>query len=253
MNNELIKNNLVELYRQIANSGNAILDSIDPFQYAFNNNSAWPNNIFLPEHHLALEENQINNLKEKIGRNDGLGVLIIDEHLVTDKSFTFLKDGGFMPVGQWTNMAIANDNRIIQININHFDIKEVDTNNDDEFKNWLLIVETTLFNNKLLSPEIFKTEVNKNLFKLLIGFYKGNPVSSLLLYLGTNAGIYMVATISGFRKKGFGKAMMSYAHSKAFSLGHQYVVLQTTKEGMPLYESLGYKSFNKLILFFCTV
>ena len=92
--------------------------------------------------------------------------------------------------------------------------------------------------------------INSGTFELLIGFYKDAPASTTMLFKGKDAGIYMVATLPEFRKKGLAKIMLHKTHELALNAGYKKVLLHSTKEGFYLYNSLGYKTKGKLILFF---
>lgn len=74
------------------------------------------------------------------------------------------------------------------------------------------------------------------------GFVDGRPVASsgLLLHAGV-AGLFNVATLPAFRRRGYGRAMTLAALDHARSLGYRVAVLGTSDLGRGVYERLGFR------------
>jgi GNAT superfamily N-acetyltransferase len=76
---------------------------------------------------------------------------------------------------------------------------------------------------------------------------KGEPVAFSMNYYGAGvAGIYCVATVPEARRKGFGAVAMHACLTAAVEDGYDVAILQSSRMGVPLYESLGFKEYCKL-------
>ena len=75
----------------------------------------------------------------------------------------------------------------------------------------------------------------------------GKPVSTSLLVVNKGiAGIYCVATLQEARGRGIGTALTRESMLLAKDLGNEFVVLQSSKMGLPVYEKLGFKECCKI-------
>ncbi|PWT98789.1 MAG: N-acetyltransferase [Bacteroidetes bacterium] len=54
-------------------------------------------------------------------------------------------------------------------------------------------------------------------------------------------GIYNFTTLKEFRKKGFGRFLLSHALFEAKQSGYKYVILQASEDGIGLYEQIGFR------------
>lgn len=84
-----------------------------------------------------------------------------------------------------------------------------------------------------------------------IGYYKGKAVSTVAAVESPDViGIYNLATLTPFRERGFGEAMLRYAVCKKFAHGAEKpIVLQSTRQGLRLYERLGFRSVGRVLVF----
>lgn len=76
---------------------------------------------------------------------------------------------------------------------------------------------------------------------LFIGYADGQPAStSMLIKTGHIAGIYWVATLEEYRRRGFGAAMTLHAVLVGKDRGCTLASLQASKMGKPVYERIGF-------------
>ena len=74
------------------------------------------------------------------------------------------------------------------------------------------------------------------------GYMNGEPVtSSTLLFTENMAGIYDVSTVPSARGKGLGRAITLAPLLEAQARGYQYVCLQATQMGFPVYQRIGFR------------
>jgi ribosomal protein S18 acetylase RimI-like enzyme len=77
--------------------------------------------------------------------------------------------------------------------------------------------------------------------RLFVAYFNEKPVSTSGVFLDSKmAGIYSVATLKAFRRRGFGTAVTLAALHSARNEGHQFGSLQASEDGKSIYESLGF-------------
>jgi hypothetical protein len=241
MDNNKITANLFELYKAIAKISATHEGTIGEFEYVHNFNSAWPNMIFNSSLDYTITNTTVKKFKDEIKKNDLPKTLVVDESIVTNDVLHLLRQIGFMPVTQWTNMTapifVNPDKKISK----ELDIKVIGSNDSTRLSEWVSIVKQVLFPKENLDADIFKFGIDNNIFKLFIGYYDKIPAVTSLLYL---------STLQEFRKKGLAKTMLNEVHSFASTVGYKNTILHSTNYGLKLYQSLGYEERGKMILFY---
>jgi ribosomal protein S18 acetylase RimI-like enzyme len=83
-----------------------------------------------------------------------------------------------------------------------------------------------------------------------VGYRDGVPVSTALTILsGEGAGVYWVGTASRAQRSGLGELCTRLATNAGFANGASVVTLQASPFGAPLYQRLGYKTYDRLLRF----
>lgn len=84
-----------------------------------------------------------------------------------------------------------------------------------------------------------------------LGWYDGQPVASAATVVHAGViGVYNVATLPEFREKGIGEAIMRHAIQAAKEKsGLERTILQATRQGLHLYERMGYRSVTRFLVF----
>ncbi len=78
----------------------------------------------------------------------------------------------------------------------------------------------------------------------------GKPAATSLLFLnGKTAGIYFVATLADFRKKGIGLELTHATMRHAGVAGARYATLQSSADGLHVYEQAGFKQYGQTAVF----
>ncbi|HEX4439556.1 MAG TPA: GNAT family N-acetyltransferase [Thermoanaerobaculia bacterium] len=84
-------------------------------------------------------------------------------------------------------------------------------------------------------------------FRCFVGRVGGEPVATLELAIGGGVGgIYNVATVARFRRRGFASAMMRRALDEARAAGLHAAVLQAAPDGVGVYRRLGFREFGRI-------
>lgn len=88
-------------------------------------------------------------------------------------------------------------------------------------------------------------------FVAYVGYVDGEPVSTTALVIyGKTVGVYNVATLPHFQRKGYGEAVMRYALAETRrEHGLQRTILQSTPAGYKLYERMGFRTITRVGVF----
>ena len=91
--------------------------------------------------------------------------------------------------------------------------------------------------------EVFDSPSVWRHFAGYVGYYDQEPVSTAAVIVGGGAlGVYNVATLPGWQRRGFGETVMRHALADAQSrLGLCRAVLQSTPAGLRIYERMGFR------------
>lgn len=102
----------------------------------------------------------------------------------------------------------------------------------------------------------FSEVFNENLaarkeFRCWVGYRDGVPVATAALVVSAGvAGIYNVATLPGYRTRGVGEVMTRYAIAEAERKAPGApLVLQSTKQGLRIYERLGFRAVTRILVY----
>jgi len=83
--------------------------------------------------------------------------------------------------------------------------------------------------------------------KFFLAFWKEKPVATSLLFLHENAcGIYFVATLAEYRKKGIGRGLTLATMHFARQAGAQFATLQSSPDGLRVYQHAGFQEYCRV-------
>lgn len=83
-----------------------------------------------------------------------------------------------------------------------------------------------------------------------LGWIGNEPVGTLTIVMGGPVpGIWNVGTVAKYRRRGVGAGMMRATLLEAITEGHRAGMLLASKEGVPLYEQLGYRTLSTVRIF----
>jgi GNAT superfamily N-acetyltransferase len=100
--------------------------------------------------------------------------------------------------------------------------------------------------------EIFLAEpVWREGFAGFVGYAAGEPVVTAATVTTLDAvGVYNVSTLPAFRRRGYGEALVRYAlESARRQTGCERTILQSTPQGLALYERMGYQTLTTVSVF----
>jgi ribosomal protein S18 acetylase RimI-like enzyme len=99
--------------------------------------------------------------------------------------------------------------------------------------------------------EVFEDNSVWEKFAAYVGYIDGEPVSTTAVVMGGGAvGVYNVATMPGYQRKGYGEAVMRHAVGDARrEHGVTRTILQSTPAGYRLYERMGFRTITRVSVY----
>lgn len=99
--------------------------------------------------------------------------------------------------------------------------------------------------------EVFDSQSIWNDFASYVGYVDGQPVSTTATVTGGGVvGVYNVATVPAYQRRGYGEAVMRYALEQArLEHGLSRTILQATPQGIDLYQRMGYRTVTSVAVF----
>ena len=99
--------------------------------------------------------------------------------------------------------------------------------------------------------EVFDNHTVWDAFSGYVGYAGGEPVSTAATVVSAGAvGIYNVATLPAHQRRGYGEAIVRHALAEAKrKSGVERTILQSTPQGLPIYERMGYKTVTRVAVF----
>jgi ribosomal protein S18 acetylase RimI-like enzyme len=86
--------------------------------------------------------------------------------------------------------------------------------------------------------------------KNFLAFVQGKPVAASLFFLNAEtAGIYFVTTLTEYRKQGIGLELIRATMRYAAKAGARYAVLQSSPDGLSVYQRAGFKEYCRVDLY----
>lgn len=99
--------------------------------------------------------------------------------------------------------------------------------------------------------EVFEREAVWERFAGYVGYRQGEPIATAAVVVSAGvAGIYNVATIPAFQRRGYGEVMMRHVLEAArCEHGIERSILQSTQAGYRLYERMGYQPVTTVAVY----
>ena len=99
--------------------------------------------------------------------------------------------------------------------------------------------------------EVFSSDSVWDQFAAYVGYRDSEPVSTAAVIEGGGAlGVYNVATLPGYQRRGYGEAVMRLALADAQQRsGIERTVLQSTPAGLRMYERMGFRTIARVAVY----
>jgi GNAT superfamily N-acetyltransferase len=240
-----IESNLHRFYEFTAARADLELVQEKDYSWVRNRNSAWPNWIFRLNVDLLDQEKFIISLTDRIKNKEIPPFLVTLEPDNPERFYALAAKYGMKQINRWTGMAIAKEDYIPLPGFSS-DYKILEVSDAEIIKDWIGVVNNSLFNSTTLENEIVEKLYQQGPLKLYIGYENNCPVSTSMSFeSGSVAGLYMIATMERYRGKGWGSMLTRFTMEKCFQNNIRLIILHASAMGEPIYSNIGFKEYCK--------
>ncbi len=231
--NELIINNLYELWNQIGNMTNKLYKT-ENYTAVSMGDSDWPDRIY----NLKDDTGSLTEILQLSRQNK------LPEIITIPKPNNFERNPDLEFVMQQKNMAV-DLKLILNKTIINPDIIQVKTEKEAAY---FADTASESFGYKVDSQVVYSMVQNSETFRLFI-FIENNMSSGCGLVFfdsNNNAGLHMIGTLPEYRGKGIGKSIAEKLLTEAKEQDADYCVLHASRMGESIYKKLGFNPYGEL-------
>jgi predicted GNAT family acetyltransferase/ABC-type transporter Mla MlaB component len=252
-NTYAIESNLSDFNRTVARLSNRSVFSDKHISWVNCAPSPWPNAIFDANFRIENVDENILFVKGQIDRRVAPKIWITGPSMHPQNLDERLLACGFLKRSEWSGMALE----FAKLKIDFHQPPGLDiqiVTDEKDLKKWAGVVSTALFG----CPEsvgtsfyeLMTTVLHCDKVTMFVGYYQNQPAASSTLFVSNDiAGIYHVATMPAFRKKGIGRSITLAPLIQAREMGARFAVLQATSLGKSVYSSLGFIEYCTMGIF----
>lgn len=230
-----ILGNLTDFYRDAASFQGLELQQLFEMHFVHNRNAHWPNALI-----GNCNAAQATEVLEKMNKRLVPPFWIMDtSHAEVDQEWLAKK--GCREVQRWEGMWCDKTHftKVPLLSGEAVSLRPVNAKN--ALLQWGSLVQKVMMPNKVLDLSLLEAWLNCSRHRLMLIFENDKPVAGGLMYLKEqSAGIYFIATLPDYQRKGYGSAMVSSLVDEAFSAGADRVVLHASAAGLKMYLKLGF-------------
>jgi len=247
---QAIESNLFELYRTVAEFSKKPIHIGPNVSWVNFTPSPWAGTIFGADFSASGTGREILSVKEQIRlgnapRSWRTGPSTrpknLEEHLIRE---------GF--VKKWETAGMGMELSDSPSNVETPPGLEIENvSNDLALREWAWVVTLGLFNHPESEADHFYELMHSakicGRLDFFLGRYEGRPATSSASFLSDGvAGIYFVATLPEFRRKGLGRSITLAPLRKARDIGAHGAILQASALGEPVYRRLGFQRYSTM-------
>lgn len=238
--------NLFELYNLIGSKSEiSTLTDFDSFKILSTKNSVWPNVIF-GVNGSQYDQQLLPEISKQAGALNSRPVLV---GAFLPEFIKELRTNYYLPVDQWVSMQkdlsveVPAKDYAKDIRCEILDSRDLDL--------WVNIVNDCLFNSRDLNPLVFKNLLEEKSVVFVGARFKEELVGTTLVILDKfdRAGLYMVCVQKAQRGLGVGAALIDFVFNELKSRNINCCVLQSTSDGLKLYEKMGFDKGERITLY----
>ena len=214
-----------------------IEDSKQNYSLVISRNGTWPNAIY----NLRGEFFVSDFFQSTIGRNINPHQVFFLIDTQNKEGIEVLANSNFKVVDYWSSMHLYLNKDFSTSIPAGVDISII-INENEVLNQWIDLVSRELFNSKYLDEQVFKYLLMQNIEFVLMK-EAGQVIGSSLIYYSSNeeASIFMVAIDKAHRGRGLGRLIIDYSLCRMKKNNISRCLLQSTRRGIPLYYSMGFK------------
>ena len=236
---------LLEFYRLLAEGAQNPIQEKETYFCLSAPSSTYPNILFRPHLNANNAEEILDEIKTKI--KTGFPSVMICSLTDTNATTLQLLDKHTAYGKFWTAMTL--DLKQLNKPNTGLNLKIELIDNEKQLNEWSTIVETALTGAGLDAEIFYRMSEYDNAY-FYLAYFDNIPVSTaLIVRKGDEVGVYLIATLEQFRKKGIGKYITEYALWKAKQAGNSLAHLQATDIGKTVYQKIGFEIMGKIPVF----
>lgn len=202
----------------------------------------WPNFIFHTRFNEYNAKRRVIEVIKEIKDGNAPSEWLIGPGSSPANLQTVLSEKGFSLEYCMTGMAVDLNRIYGSESISGLEIKTVYC--IDLLEKWTKILSMGLFDENEMNMCLFKNILGRENIRFYIALFKGLPVASSMLTLFNGvAGIHMISTLPGYRKRGIGTAITIASLLEARNMGYSMGVLQASQMGRDVYKKIGFKEY----------
>jgi GNAT superfamily N-acetyltransferase len=166
-----------------------------------------------------------------------------------------LKAHGFIPS---QTPAMALDLSSINTTVSRpegFSLREIEPDAGDDLRMWGRIVGTAhgmpeVFLDPIHDVTVAQLHKRGNQSRRYLGYLNGEPVATAELFMNAGvAGVMSISTLAHAQRRGIGTLMTLQTLQDARVAGYELAVLQSTEQGFPVYQRMGFYTLCDLDLY----
>lgn len=240
------ENNLNTFYQLLAKASNTVIVEKNHYKTLQATEGTFPNFHFEPKLTTENGKTIIESIRAK--SKDGYPTVIKTNPLTTDQITYELLNQHTSFKGSWTAMSLEIKKLKLIQPIENLSIRKI--TDQEDIDDWCKIVEAGLMSGNPISHKMFyRLSQETNTF-FYLAYFDNQPVATAMTILEKEEiGIYLIAILEEFRRKGIGQAITTIALSETAKIGGELVHLQATKLGEPVYRKIGFQKMMDIAVY----
>ena len=236
---------LLEFYRLLAEGAQSPIQQNEDFSCLSVPLSIYPNLLFHPHLNANTAKVILDEIKTKI--KAGFPSVMVCSLTDTDSTTLQLLGKYTAYRKYWTAMTF--DLQYLEKPKTDLNLQIELINDEKEFKEWSNILEVALIGQGLDEKIFYRMSKHDNA-SFYLAYIDAVPIAtSLIVRKGDEVGVYLIATLEQFRKKGIGKYITEYTLWEAKQAGAAFAHLQATDIGKTVYQKIGFEIMGKVPVF----
>lgn len=241
MNLEYSELNIQAFFRLYADLSSAKFIDLPQYKAIISKGDTWPNSVFS----FNVSENIASVEIDKLIAKMKLGDLPTQLRTPPTTPLTVIELLRNKSVRHLTWAAMGMEMRGLELKNTTIDIKRVE--DKETLESWIKIVEVELMQGGKIDRQAFVNLLGHESCQFYLAYVDGVPASTSLTFIDKNTvGVYLVATVAKFQRRGLGKAVTAHSLGAIQDKNVTHAYLQATDIGKSVYAAIGFKDLGEI-------